>query len=144
MNKIASAALLVVFSLQAQTRPATQAPAPVKPEVPSQEQPQTPSTEKPLVREFAINKEASQRLLDLGYFNFLQPRSAGAVAPTNCAIPLRQGRVPDNQSFSSKTIPANKSIDPKMVVPPPLPACSQWGAPPTTVTPAAPTTNDKK
>ena len=136
MNKIAYAAVLVAF-LQA-------GPAPVKPEVPSQEQPQTPATENPLVREFPINKEASQRLLELGYFNFLQPRNAAAVAPTNCAVPLRQVPVPDNQSFAGKTVPANKSIDPKMVVPAPLPSCSQWAAPPTIVTPVTPTTNDKK
>ncbi len=136
MNKIAFAALLVAFSLQAQTGPAPQAPAPAKPE--------TPPAEKPLVREFALNKAATQRLLDLGYFNSRQPRSAAAVAPTNCAIPLRQVPVPDNQRFAGKTIPANKSIDPKMVVPPPLPACSQWPAPQAIVTPVAPTTNDKK
>jgi hypothetical protein len=137
MNKIAFAALLVAFFLQEKT-----GPAPVKPEVPSQNQPQTPSTEKPLVREFGINKEATQRLLDLGYFNFLQPRSAAAVPPTQCAIPLLQMRVPNDRSFAGKTIPANKSIDPKMVVPPPLPACSQTATPLTIVTPVAPT--DKK
>jgi len=145
MKKIACAAMLLAVSLQAQTSPATQAPEPVKPEAPSQDQPQAPTWERIIRREVIPAdkdknvQELPMRLNDRGYFTIDPLQSSAATAtPTPCAIPLTQVRVPRNQSFSGKTVPANKSIDPRMVVPPPLPACAPAATPPAVVTPVAP------
>jgi hypothetical protein len=104
VNKIAYAALLIVVSLGAQTAPAAQDTAPAPSEV------------------------AVKKLRDLGYVNPKQPRFG---TPTRCAIPLRPVPVPDKNRFAGRTIPANPSIDPRIVLPPPLPACVQSPAIPT-------------
>ena len=106
MNKIAYAALLIVVSLEAQTAPAAQDTAPAPSEV------------------------AVKKLRDLGYVNPKEPRF-GTVTPTRCAIPLWPVPVPDKKRFAGKTIPPNPSIDPRIVLPPPLPACAQSPAIPT-------------
>jgi hypothetical protein len=100
VNKIAYAALLIAVSLEVQTAPAAQETVPAPSDV------------------------AVKKLRDLGYVNPREPRF-GTVTPTRCAIPLRPVPVPDKKRFAGRTIPANPSIDPGIVLPPPLPACAQ-------------------
>ena len=117
MNKLACVALLIAVSIQAQTTPPAEKTSPPTQEVAAQDgaQAQTPT---PVIE--YDNPEARKRLQELGYFDSVQPNAAPTPAP--CAIPLRRIPVPNNPS-ATRIIPANPSIDPKIVVPPPLPAC---------------------
>jgi len=119
MNKLACVALLIAVSIQAQTTPPAEKTSPPTPEVAAQDraQAQTPT---PVLE--SDNPEARKRLRELGYLDSVQPIPAPTTAPAPCAIPLRRIPVPNNPS-ATRIIPANPSIDPKIVVPPPLPAC---------------------
>jgi hypothetical protein len=119
MNKVALVALLIAFSIEAQPGAAEQDNALAQSEVRSQSQRQP------------NNEEAVQKLRDFGYFTDVQPNGE-APKPAQCAIPLRLIPVPDKKRFSSKTIPANPAIDPKVVSTPSMPTCSQPRATPTT------------
>jgi hypothetical protein len=125
MSKIACVALLIAVSLEAQTGPAAQDDTTAAPEA-------------TVFLEGMSRDQLTEKLRDLGYFNSDQRKFnwdqliAGTVtASTRCVIPLMPTPVPDAERFASKTIPANPSIDPKMVKPP-MPVCRQSSAGPAT------------
>lgn len=129
MKKITLAALLIACSFQAPPTSA-QDNARAQAEAPLQVQ-----ASKQVVREIPIDKEAAQKLIDLGYTFNEQPRVF--VKAARCAIPLMSIRVPDRRNFEIKKAPANSAIDSKIVVAPPLPACPQSSAKPTTPIPSS-------
>jgi hypothetical protein len=126
MNKVTCAAVLIAVSMSVQAGPAAQSSTTAGPE----------STG---FLEGLSREQLTEKLRDLGYFNNSdQPKFnwgqliAGTVtAPTRCVIPMLTTPTPDAERFASKTIPANPSIDPKMVKPP-MPVCPQRAAPPPT------------
>lgn len=137
MNRIACAAILIAGSMQAQTGPPAQATAPAGHEVASQNQPPPPTFrwDAPVTEEARKKaEEARKKPQELGYFNSGQTKVRFVMPVTQCAIPLSSIPVPDNAGFASKKTPANPSIDPKIVLAPPLPACRE-STPPTITNP---------
>ena len=111
MSKLTIGALLIAVSIQAQTSSPAQSSsaAPIAPRVVRREQPD--------------NEEARKKLQELGYVFSVPPNLAPARTTPPCAIPLRRIPAPDKGQTPARIIPANPSIDPKMVKAPPLPAC---------------------
>ena len=131
MKKIVYVTFLIAISLGAQTGPAAQSTAPAAAaETASQAQPQPQTPAAPVVREYSLgSEEVRQILLDKGYdFSAAQPQLRLAT-PTRCAIPLLQMRVPNKWGSAIKVIPANPSIDPRIVSAPPVPACATTEVP---------------
>jgi hypothetical protein len=122
MNKVTCAALLIAVSMSAQVGPAAQNGTTAAPEA-------------TVFLEGMSRDQLTEKLRDLGYFNsdeskFKWDQLIGTVtATTRCVIPMLPTPTPDAERFASKTIPANPSIDPKMVKPP-MPVCRQSAAPP--------------
>jgi hypothetical protein len=137
VKRLVYATFLVAVSLGAQTGPAAQNTEPAAAASQVQPQPQTPAV--PVVREYSlVSEEARQILLDKGYFSAAQPQ----LSPTRCAIPLRQMRVPNKEGSAIRTIPANPSIDPKIVSAPQVPACATTELP-LTIAPSQPAAEKK-
>jgi len=140
MRKTALVLLLITASLQAQTWPAR-----------SQGSSKTTQEWRILKREASPQGDAVKnleglKLNELGYFTLQEPGAATAVqrvvpAPSlvnktpvqtrfivrprpACAIPLTEIPV-DPQQFAAKTVEPGPPTDPRIVVAPPLPACSE-------------------